>query len=244
MQPPHRPRRVLTHHLPPHWQDGDSASPRPSTCNDDDGTSHPRLPLTHLVCPSTHDTLPSRRPHLLRHTHAYGGECHTNTHTLDSPHHASSRIRALVPIGSLASRVRERAYMYALIAATRAPAPSCRLTFSSQSPSDSLTHPRPLADPHSPSYSTSPSPPLRAASPTLAQHAPLPTLALALALALSCHLATSPLALSFTHTAIAQAHCHLALGLSPSRAISLWHARRCRRALTHSPCPHFHVHCA
>ena len=100
---------------------------------------YPRLALTHLVCPSTHSNngaSPSRRPHLLCHTHAYS-ECHTNTHTLNSP---SRQFAALV----------QHAHWLPPLPCTRAPTPSCCLTLSSQSPSGSLTHSQPLVDPRSP----------------------------------------------------------------------------------------------
>ena len=129
---------------------------------------HPCLALT--ICPSTHDNdgaSPSCRPHLLRHMHAYG-KCHTNIHSLDSPSprqfaHTRTHARWLPRL------LCTQAHIYAPIAVTRAPAPSCRLALSSQSPSGSLAHPRPLTDLHSPSCSTLPSPPLRAASLTLAR---------------------------------------------------------------------------
>ena len=124
------------------------------------------------------------RPHVVLTYHA------TRTHTVSAiltstpsthPHHTSSCIRALMPIGSLASCVRERAYMLAL-------------------PSHKRLHP----------HTASPSPPspLQAVSPTLSHlwtlalspsshclahpgtRAPSPTLALTLTLFRpSCHLA-------------------------------------------------------
>ena len=134
-----------------------------------------------------------------------------------------------VPIGSLPSRVRERAYTLALLS-RKCPHPHAALP--------------------------SPPSPLRAVSPTLGcswtlalppfylalsssshhlahpdTHAPSPTLALSLSCP-SCHLATSLLALLLTHTAIAQAHCSLAAALCPPRAVLLTGTRRHRRTLT------------
>ena len=79
---------------------------------------HPCLALT--IRPSTHDddgASPSRRPHLPRHTHAYG-KCHTNIHSLDSPSprqfaHTRARARWLPRL------LCTRAHVYAPIAITR-----------------------------------------------------------------------------------------------------------------------------
>ena len=86
--------------------------------------------------------------------------CATRTHMVSAiltptpsthPHHASSRIRALVRRAHWLPRLPcTRARVYARVAVTRAPAPSCRLALSSQSPSGGLAHSRPLADPRSP----------------------------------------------------------------------------------------------
>ena len=131
MWPPPCPHHILTHHLPPHTGRMTTVlhlvPPHATTTT----VPHPRLALTHLVRPSTHDddgASPSR-----------------------CPHHASLRICALMQRAHWLPRLPcTRARVYARVAVTRAPAPSCRLALSSQSPSGGLAHSRLLADPRSP----------------------------------------------------------------------------------------------
>ena len=207
MWPPPCPRRVLTHHLPPHTGRMTTAlrlvPPHATTTM----VPHPRLALTHLVRPSTHDddgTSPSRCPHLLRHTHAHG-ECHTNPHTLDSPsprqfahtHACAARPLAPLPPVYASTRIRSRCH-HASAHALMPPRPLLPVPFGWSRPLSAAR--RPSLSPRS----TLPSSPLRAASPILAraphrQPSPSPALRAVLPpVLLRCRSPTPP---SHRHTA-------------------------------------------
>ena len=64
-RPPPRPCYILTHHLPPHWQDDDGTSPRPSTCDNNliRPSSTPSPPL-HDISPTLSYALPGLAPRL------------------------------------------------------------------------------------------------------------------------------------------------------------------------------------